>query len=190
MEAMLGCVVTLIRISSCLLLCERVFVRTFTAGVSRVSLLLPFVAPLPFFPSFTPPRSGSPQCSTVCQWSSQYICLSHEDFLMFECSEQCSYSFELLADTGDLLSMKAGVPACRFQREIEGVWIALTSDSTVWKLVDGGNTNIHHLEPRLHRGCSYFHSPKSFCIRQPRGSMFRKNQAFIIKSIWFTFMLL
>lgn len=76
---------------------------------------------------------------TVCV----YVCLKClVFFFMFECSVQCTYSFASLTDMGDLESMKAEAPACRFQREIERVWIPLSSDSTVWKLFDVRNKNI------------------------------------------------
>ncbi len=158
-----SCLVTLIRISSCLSHCERVFVRTFTGGESWVNLLLSFCSPFSLFPSFTPPRSEKPQCTSECQWLSAYMFVSRVFF--FSCLSAVKNAPILLyCSLIQVTWSRWKHQPADFKGRLRGFWIPCTSDSTVWKLVDGGNTNIGPLEPRWHQSrCSYVHFLKSFC---------------------------
>lgn len=71
------------------------------------------------------------------------ICLSHECSFMFDCSEQLFCSSVMLTGTSNLVSMKAEVSACRFQREPKRVWIVFISDYTMRKISNGRNIKLN-----------------------------------------------
>lgn len=98
------------------------FVRTSTAGRITGQPLAAIHLPFFSFPSFTPPRSENPQCSSVCQQPSAYVCLMSIFFFLFSCLSAVNKAPVLLYCSQRVReSVKAEALACRFQREIERV---------------------------------------------------------------------